>query len=131
MLINQGSASAGANSIAINPEFRESGFVVGGDFSHDTVAYRNSLFIEFNPFKQTEPIVSPRGYRSCVAYIDDHRLISCGTTGVDISSDSGMHWYGISNGSFHVCRKAKKGKEVFLAGTHGSIARLDWNVPVN
>jgi hypothetical protein len=37
-----------------------------------------------------------------------------GLSGVDISMDNGNHWNAISNQSFHVCRKAKKGNAVYF-----------------
>jgi photosystem II stability/assembly factor-like uncharacterized protein len=124
LLINQGKETTGANSIAINPIDPNQGFIVGGDFSHDTVSYRNSLHIQFHPFIQTAPTISPHGYRSCVEYLNDKQMLCCGTSGVDISFDSGKNWNLISNKGFHVCRKAKHGSFVYLAGPNGSIARL-------
>lgn len=129
--LNQGEESTGANSIAISPAHPGQGFIVGGDFSKDKVTYRNSLWIQLKPFKQIPPLVPPRGYRSCVEYLDRTRLICCGTTGVDVSADGGMRWKGISDKSFHVCRKAKTGQSVYLAGAQGSISRIDWNGKVN
>jgi hypothetical protein len=52
-------------------------------------------------------------------------LITCGLTGVDISLDEGVNWNSISSQGFHVCRKAKKGKAVFLAGSE-KIGKLIW-----
>lgn len=127
LLLNQGGETNGANAIAINPADPNLAFVVGGDFSHDTLRQGNSLQIRFNPFAQQMPKSPPRGYRSCVEYLDGHKMICCGSSGVDISKDGGENWFGISDKSFHVCRKAKSGQAVFLAGPKGSIARLKWN----
>ncbi len=129
LLISQGQETTGANSIAVSPADPDQAFIVGGDFSHDTLSYRNSLRVRLHPFSQQPPLVPPRGYRSCVEYIDGERMVCCGTTGVDISSDGGSQWKGISGMSFHVCRRAKTGRVVFLAGTRGTIARLEWNEP--
>ncbi len=126
LLLNQGKETTGANSIAINPVNPNQAFVVGGDFTHDTVRYRNSLLIQFNPFVQTPPANSPHGYRSCVEYLDDKQMICCGTSGVDFSSDGGLNWMLISDKGFHVCRKSRIGKSVFLAGSKGSIAILEF-----
>lgn len=123
LLMTQGKETTGANSIAINPYDNHQAFIVGGDFKHDTVQSGNSLLIQMNPFSQKAPITPPHGYRSCVEYINDHQLICCGTSGVDISNDGGLHWTLISDKSFHVCRKSKTGNTVFLAGSHGAIAR--------
>jgi photosystem II stability/assembly factor-like uncharacterized protein len=123
LLITQGRETTGANSIAINPVNSNQAFIVGGDFKHDTVQSGNSLLIQMNPFSQKAPTIPPHGYRSCVEYINEKQLICCGTTGVDISHDGGLHWKLISDKSFHVCRKSKTGNAVFLAGSHGTIAR--------
>jgi hypothetical protein len=125
--LSQGGETTGANSIALNPVDSNQAFIVGGDFSNDTSSLGNSLRILFNPFSQEPPKTPPRGYRSCVVYLDGNRLICCGTSGVDISKNGGIDWQGISEKSFHVCRKAKSGQAVFLAGTKGSIARLKWD----
>jgi hypothetical protein len=71
------------------------------------------------------PHAPPHGYRSCVEYITKDKLITCGTTGVDISTDGGKNWKLISKEGFHVCRKSKNGSAVFLAGANGRIARLN------
>jgi hypothetical protein len=124
LLLNQGGETTGANSIAINPVNPNLAFIAGGDFSHDTLRYGNSLRIRFDPFSQEFPLEPPHGYRSCVEYLNNEQLICCGTTGVDISNDGGMNWKLISNTGFHVCLKAKAGNTVFLAGPHGTIAML-------
>jgi hypothetical protein len=54
-------------------------------------------------------------------------MICCGTSGIDISKNGGVDWQHISEKSFHVCRKAKSGQLIFLAGTKGAIARLKWD----
>jgi photosystem II stability/assembly factor-like uncharacterized protein len=122
----QGGETTGANAIAVNPVNPNLAFVVGGDFSHDTLSQGNSIRIRFNPFSQEFPKSPPRGYRSCVEYLDESRMICCGARGVDVSKDGGMNWQNISDKSFHVCRKAKSGQAIFLAGAKGSVARLKW-----
>lgn len=121
LLINQGKESTGANSIAI---YKNQYAVVGGDFSNDKDTTRNCLITMDGGVNWTYPTTTPRGYRSCVIYITSEQLITCGTSGVDISNDGGMNWRLISTEGFHVCQKAKKGKAVFLAGSNGKIARL-------
>lgn len=126
LLLDQGKETTGANSIAINPVYSNQAFITGGDFSHDTARYRNSLRIQFHPFMQTTPATPPHGYRSCVEYLNDKQMICCGTSGVDFSSDGGLNWVLISGTGFHVCRKSKTGKTVFLAGSKGSIGLLEF-----
>jgi hypothetical protein len=122
-----GKASTGANSIAILKE-KNKGVIVGGDFANDTLREGNMVLFNYDEqklvptfLKSTTP---PHGYRSCVIYIDENDLITCGTSGVDISKDGGMNWELISKESFHVVQKAKNGNTVFLAGKGGRIAKL-------
>jgi hypothetical protein len=123
----QGTASTGANSIAIQDNKTRHGgrqlVVVGGDFTHDTAREKNCAITHDAGKTWISPAEPPHGYRSCVEYIGKDQLLSCGTSGVDISNDGGMHWRLISPEGFHVCRKAKKGNAVFLAGS-GRIAKL-------
>jgi hypothetical protein len=123
LLIVQGKETTGANSIAVNPVNNNQAFIVGGDFKNNKDQSGNSVLIQINPFSQKVPVTPPRGYRSCVEYINDKELICCGQTGVDISVDGGLNWTMISDKSFHVCRKSKTGNAVFLAGVHGNIAK--------
>ncbi len=122
--IIQGKESTGANSIAVNDKATNA-VIVGGDFSKDGDAINNCVLVklQYRP-KFSVPQTPPHGYRSCVEYITKVKLITCGTTGVDISNDGGENWQLISGESFHVCRKAKKGDAVFLAGRGGRIAKL-------
>lgn len=118
----QGKESTGANSIAINS--LDQIMVVGGDFTKDQDTIGNCAFSDNFGKTFRKPLTPPHGYRSCVIYLDDKKLITCGTSGIDISVDGGNIWQLISNESFHVVQKAKKGSAVFLAGAKGRIAKL-------
>ncbi|HTN08871.1 YCF48-related protein [Agriterribacter sp.] len=126
----QGKATTGANSIAVYNNRKQKPakhmVVVGGDFEADTVAAQNCAISQDGGNTWKAPEIPPQGYRSCVEFITKKRLVTCGTTGVDISEDGGMRWKLISNEGFHVCRKAKNGKMIFLAGKDGRIAKLVW-----
>lgn len=119
----QGSASQGANSIDV---IGNNAVVVGGDFAHDTVTTGNCVLfnISESDIVFTKPQTPPHGYRSCVTFIDKKRLVTCGTSGVDISTDGGNNWLLVAKTGFHVCQKAKRGDAVYLAGGGGRIARL-------
>jgi photosystem II stability/assembly factor-like uncharacterized protein len=128
--ILQGKESAGANSIAVrdNKKRKNSNYfvVVGGDFSNDTSTYQNCVLTKNGGKTWLSPKIPPKGYRSCVEFINKNKMITCGTSGVDVSTDGGMRWQYISRESYHVCRKAKNGKSVFLAGPNGKIGKLQW-----
>ncbi len=126
----QGTESQGANSVAVLSDEHKF-VVVGGDFKNDRDTTGNCIVGTYNAgirnssVSFSHPQTPPHGYRSCVEFIDQTKLITCGTSGVDISTDGGMNWTLISPESFHVCQKAKKGSAVFLAGKDGRIAKLD------
>lgn len=126
----QGRETTGANSIAVydNKKQKPAKYmvVVGGDFAADTVTAGNCAISKDGGNTWQTPEIPPNGYRSCVEFITNKKLVTCGTTGVDISEDGGMRWKLISSEGFHVCRKAKNGKMVFLAGKDGRIAKLVW-----
>jgi hypothetical protein len=121
--IIQGKESTGANSIAV---YGNQFAVVGGDFTNDKDSARNCLVTKDGGINWLSPATAPRGYRSCVIYLTETRLVTCGTSGVDISDDGGMNWRPISTEGFHVCQKAKKGNTTFLAGGNGRIVKLVW-----
>lgn len=120
--IIQGKESTGANSIAIHP--KKKGVIVGGDFTKDTITQNNCVLLEIGRDNvYSKPITAPHGYRSCVIYVSENVLLTCGTSGIDISNDGGKNWELISKESFHVVQKAKKGTAVFLTGSNGRIAK--------
>lgn len=125
--ILQGKESTGANSIAVRsdgPRVANSFIIVGGDFANDKDTTLNCVLTNDGGHTWEHPTTPPHGYRSSIAYISNKKLLCCGTSGVDLSTDSGITWRLISTTGFHVCRKAKKGKTVFLAGSNGKIAKL-------
>jgi photosystem II stability/assembly factor-like uncharacterized protein len=124
--ITQGTSSTGANSVAIwnQPPKKPRIIVVGGDFTRDSTTEKNCYYSTDLGKSWKYPDSPPHGYRSCVEFINGDQLITCGTSGVDISADGGRSWKLVSSESFHVCQKAKKGNQVYLAGAKGRIARL-------
>lgn len=118
----RGATSTGANSVAVkNPHTI---IVTGGDFAKDTVQEGNCFLTLDGGTTWIRPTTPPHGYRGCVEYFGEKNVICCGTSGIDLSNDDGMNWQLIASASFHVCRKAKKGKTIFLAGSGGRIAKL-------
>lgn len=129
--ILQGATSTGANSVAVKdpgkPLDKLHLIVVGGDFAKDTITEKNCFLSNDGGATWIRPNTPPHGYRSCVEYMGPHAALACGTSGVDLSTDDGMNWRLLTNTSFHVCRKAKKGHAVFLAGSGGRVAKLVMN----
>lgn len=120
----QGQTTTGANAIAV---WNENNMIaVGGDFAKDSSRAGNCVIIRNKGKKMITPTVPPFGYRSSVTYVNATRLITCGTSGVDVSEDGGMRWRNLSATGYHVVKKAKKGNAIFLAGGNGRLARLYW-----
>ena len=124
----QGKETTGANSVAVWNRYRKKGgnqiVVVGGDFSADSSAEKNCFYSNNRGKTWLVPKVPPHGYRSCVEYLDKKVLVSCGLTGVDYSRDNAYTWQWISRESFHVCRIAKIGATIYLAGNNGKVGKL-------
>lgn len=121
--IIQGQQTQGAFSFAINDS---ANIFIGGDYSNDTVTNINSC-IQYLPAKKTDEMFDKivddvKGYRSCVEAINNQSFVACGTSGIDVYKN--RYWKKISSEPFHVVRKAKKGKAVFLAGPRGKIGKL-------
>lgn len=118
----KGKESTGANSIAVKD--KKTLMVVGGDFMvRDTTAGNCAITRDAGESWEL-PAVAPHGYRSCVEYLGKKDWLTCGLNGVDFTYDDGLTFNLISNEGFHVCRMAKKGKAVFLAGGNGKIGRF-------
>ncbi len=124
MPLLQGKESTGANSVAVkNVKKKQTIIVVGGDFTTKDSTTKNCCITKDGGKTFTVPDIAPHGYRSCVEYLQKKNWLSCGLNGVDYSNDDGKTWNWISKESFHVCKKAKKGKAVFFAG-NGKIGKL-------
>jgi hypothetical protein len=127
----QGSETKGANAIDIfdngNPDKASKRMaIVGGDFNSPSSSEKNCIYT-INAGKTWKvPKIPPHGYRSCVEYLSQKDLVSCGLNGIDYSSDGGKTWKWISKEGFHVCRIARNGSAFFLAGENGRVARINW-----
>jgi hypothetical protein len=128
--IAQGKSSSGAFSFDVDKKFA---IAVGGDYVDDTLVTVNSCAAKDYTKKWSKPsdaIYDFNGYRSGVALVNKDILIACGSSGVDMNKAicaGGGRLQAVRNISkegFHVVKKAKKGKAVFLAGPKGKIAKL-------
>ena len=134
----QGTSSTGANSIAISPNGKNI-VIVGGDFAQDKFATQNIVGYQLLKAPNTElkhfnskqlnwktlTLSNPNGYKSCVEFIDNNQLITCGTSGVDLSKDNGTSWIKISESSFHIVKKHPTKKGAYLAGAGGRISFVE------
>lgn len=119
--IMSGKESTGANSIAFKND--KVMIAVGGDFLQKNISDSNCVITKDGGKSWFIPKINPTGYRSCVEYLSKDYWITCGLNGVDITNNDGTSWKNISKQSFNVCRKAKKGSAVFLAG-NGTVGKL-------
>jgi hypothetical protein len=101
--------------------------VVGGDFNTPDSSLNNCFYRNDGGKTWKAPSIPPNGYRSCVEYLSKKDLLSVGINGVDYSFNGGKNWQWISKEGFNVCRIAKIGKAVYLAGNNGKIAKITWH----
>ena len=118
--IVSGKSSQGAFSLAstTNGSLR---IFIGGDYANDkkTDSVASYLTSHSNLIKTATQ--GPAGFQSCVEYISGETFLSTGTPGSNITTDGGKTWTKIDDASYNVCRKAKHGKLVILAGNGGKI----------
>ena len=128
--IIQGKETTGANSIAMYDGGKMKGskrmIVVGGDFKSDSSSEKNCFYSSDGGKTWKAPSVPPHGYRSSVEYLSKVDLLTCGLNGVDYSFNGGKTWQWISKEGFNVCRIAKLGTSIFLAGNNGKIGKIVW-----
>lgn len=129
--IIQGKETTGANSVAVyapsNGKSSDRMIVVGGDFNADTSSFKSCYYTTNGGKSWKAPAIPPHGYRSCVEYLSQKDLLACGLNGVDYSPNGGKTWQWISKESFNVCRIAKLGASIYLAGNNGKIAKITWH----
>lgn len=95
---------------------------VGGNYSKDKVT--DSVICKYDKKSNAYKVLPAgvTGFQSCVERIQGRTYLSTGTSGTSLSAAYGESWKKIDNTSFNVCRRAKHGKLVLLAGDKGKIA---------
>jgi hypothetical protein len=122
--IQSGRNSSGANGLAMHPN-QQQGIIIGGDFANDK--RRDSAMLLFSLYptiKFSNPVTPPSGYKSAAVFLSQSTVLSCGTSGVDLSVDGGLNWKNISNLGFHVAVKSPDGQCAIMAGGNGRIAKV-------
>jgi len=121
VLIKHGKPTQGAFSIS-----GTSRVIVGGDYKNDHSTDSVAQYYSYNGTYAGGSIslskTPPSGFQSCVEWISGNTYLSTGTPGSNITTDNGETWVKIDSLSYNVCRKAKRGKLVLLAGSNGKIA---------
>jgi len=113
----QGKNSQGAFSVA---KGNKSVVIVGGDYAKDKKTDSTACYSLNNGQSWKLADKCPE-FQSDVEYIKDNTFISTGTPGSNITTDGGKTWIKIDATSYNVCRKAKNGNLVLLAGDGGKI----------
>jgi len=131
-----GTSSKGAFAMAYGQKRQI--VVVGGDYLSDTANQGNVFVYDLAGRYRVQFGRSLSGYKSGVAFLQTYNgnwgyfFVATGTSGTDFcalgccSIQSCYLCNEISDVSFNVVRKAKKGKAVFLAGSKGRIAKLNY-----
>ena len=122
--MQSGKNSTGANGLALHPNQKQ-GVIIGGDFANDK--RRDSAMLLFSLYPSVKfitPVTPPSGYKSAAVYLSRSMVLSCGTSGVDLSVDGGLNWKKISDIGFHVAVKSPDGKHAIMAGGNGRIAKI-------
>jgi photosystem II stability/assembly factor-like uncharacterized protein len=120
--IAKGESSKGAFSLAKNDNTI---VIVGGNYARDHIADSTSCYT-VNGGKDWQLSNSfTSGFQSSVEYISGSTFLSTGTPGTNITIDGGQTWAKIDTISFNVCRKAKHGTLVLLAGNDGKTGILN------
>lgn len=121
--LQQGRQSTGANAVAAGYNGRL--VVVGGDFANDKRTDSTCAVSIDGGKTWLIPTIGLNGYRSSVTHLGNGRFLACGTSGVDISEDGGMHWRLVTGEGFHVSTHSKCGKRNYLAGSNGRVAVVE------
>jgi photosystem II stability/assembly factor-like uncharacterized protein len=117
----QGKSSEGAFSSA---KEKNNLIIVGGDYAKDKRRDSTACYSTDNGLTWKLIENSPLAFQSSIEYFTYDIVVSTGTSGSNISADGGKTWKRIDDISYNVCRKAKKGKLILLAGDRGKIGIL-------
>lgn len=114
--LTNGKASMGAFSVAYG---KNQIITVGGDYANNKRTDSVACIIQGKTLTTSNK--GAMGFQSCVEHISGDIFLSTGTSGTNLSRDGGKNWGKIDDASYNVCRKAKHGNLVLLAGDGGKI----------
>lgn len=119
--VTHGKSSQGAFSLALNGK---AVMVAGGNYEQDRKIDSLACYAPKSGAAFELPGTPPVGYQSCVEHVKGLVYLATGTPGSCITTDGGKTWKQIDATSFNVCRKAKRGNWILLAGNGGKIATV-------
>lgn len=107
----------------------KNGIIVGGDYRNPADKTRNAAITRDCgiTWTLTDEDARPYGYRSCVAYVPGTAgttLLAVGTTGADISFDSGWSWTKVDSVGYHSIGFAASKATGWTVGSEGRVAKL-------
>jgi photosystem II stability/assembly factor-like uncharacterized protein len=118
--ITKGTAGSGIFSIVMFDELN--GVIVGGNYEKPDESGNNLAFTK-DGGKTWTPGKGLNGYRSGVAYLRNLFLFAVGSSGADISIDSGATWQNMDKENYNSIQ-AKSTKAVWAVGAGGLVSRL-------
>lgn len=122
-----GESSQGIFSLAFSDDM--TGYAVGGDYQDYENNSNNAIMTSDGGVTWTllEEGNQPGGFRSCVAYVpgsNGKTLVAVGTTGSDMSFDSGLSWVPFDTLNFHAVSFSDIDSGGWVSGGRGSIGRF-------
>ena len=92
-----GNESTGAYSICMIS--KKVGVIVGGDYANPDLSMNTCFYTTDGGKFWINAEIQTRGYRSCVIHVKGI-FYSCGTNGIDYSTDNGVTWIPFANGEY-------------------------------
>jgi hypothetical protein len=98
--------------------------ITGGDYTKPTTMMDNTFYTNNGGKTWKKAASMPNGYRSSICITAKKMIVTCGTSGVDVSVKNRYKFYQIDDSNYNVAASDDRGKDVFLAGNNGFIAIL-------
>ena len=129
--MRHGTDSAGGFSMTLRGL---NGVAVGGDYQKPQLSQNNVAYTRDGGKTWTVP-EARMPHKACVVAITDTLFLTCGRTGIAVSSNAGDSWKEVSRESFYAMAvtpvgrsKRRNDREVWLTGADGRVARLTLDI---
>ena len=121
------STNSGINGMAYDAT-NNVGYLVGGDYTKPNESKYNLYKFKINATTNKIEFIDswkyPEGYKSGVTILSKDKVLVCGYSGVDYSSDGGHNWKIITKDSYNTCNASPDKKSVILVGNKGKIGKV-------